>query len=124
MHVKRARLDQNSWQNDSHFSRSSQSSPANHCPLPTGTRFSGHQVSEILRQPAIDAGTFDKVRDTQIWPLPENVGIVLDRDDGLLVKSVQDNSAAVAAGIRGGDSLAAGGGRKLFGQGEFRGILL
>jgi len=82
-----------------------------------------HQVSEILREPAIDAGTFDKVRDTQIWPLPENVGIVLDRDDGLLVKSVQENSAAGSAGIKAGDSLAAAGDRKLFGQADFRGIL-
>ncbi|HEV8608252.1 MAG TPA: thioredoxin family protein [Tepidisphaeraceae bacterium] len=82
-----------------------------------------HQVSEIIRQPAIDAGTFDKFRDTQIWPLPENVGIVLDRDDGLLVKSVQANSAGANAGIRAGDSLAVAGERRLFGQADFRGIL-
>lgn len=82
-----------------------------------------HQVSEIIRQPAIDAGKFDKVRDTQIWPLPENVGIVLDRDDGLLVKSVQTNSPAAAAGIKAGDSLAVAGERRLFGQADFRGVL-
>ena len=82
-----------------------------------------HQVSEILRQPAIDAGAFDKVRDTQIWPLPENVGVVLDRDDGLLVKSVQSSSPAATAGIKSGDSLAFAGDRRLFGQADFRGIL-
>jgi hypothetical protein len=82
-----------------------------------------HQVAEILRQPAIDAGAFDKVRDTQIWPLPENVGIVLDRDDGLLVKSVQPNSPAASAGIKPGDSLAVAGDRRLFGQADFRGVL-
>ncbi len=38
-----------------------------------------HQVIEILRQPAIDAGTFDKDQDLRIWPLPENVGITVDR---------------------------------------------
>jgi len=82
-----------------------------------------HQVAEILRQPALDAGTFDKVADLAIWPLPENVGLVLDRDDGLLVKAVEEGSSAAAAGLRAGDRLAAAGGRKLFGQADFRGVL-
>jgi hypothetical protein len=82
-----------------------------------------HQVAEVIRQPAIDAGTFDKLKDTQVWPLPENVGIVLDRDDGLLVKSVEADSPAGRAGIKAGDSLAMAGGRKLFGQADFRGVL-
>jgi S1-C subfamily serine protease len=82
-----------------------------------------HQVAEVLRQPAIDAGTFDKLRDTQVWPLPENVGITLDRDHGLLVKSVESGSAAAQAGIQSGDVLAAAGERKLFGQADFRGVL-
>jgi hypothetical protein len=82
-----------------------------------------HQVAEVLRQPAIDAGTFDKHRDTQVWPLPENVGITLDRDHGLVVKDVEADSAAARAGIQAGDMLVAAGGRKLFGQADFRGVL-
>jgi hypothetical protein len=82
-----------------------------------------HQVAEVLRQPAIDAGTFDKHRDTQVWPLPENVGITLDRDHGLLVKAVAADSPAAKTGIKAGDVLAAAGGRRLFGQADFRGVL-
>ncbi|QDU95910.1 Trx7/PDZ domain-containing (seleno)protein [Lignipirellula cremea] len=82
-----------------------------------------HQVSDILRQPAIDAHTFDKKLDTQIWPLPENVGITLDRDDGLKVTQVDAGSPAAKAGVQPGDSLAAAGERRLFGQADFRGVL-
>jgi hypothetical protein len=82
-----------------------------------------HQINEVLRQPDLDEGKFDKQKDTQVWPLPENVGIVLDRDDGLLVESVLSGSPAQKAGMRSGDVLAAAGGRKLFGQADFRGAL-
>jgi hypothetical protein len=82
-----------------------------------------HQVADILRQPAIDAKTFDKRLDTQVWPLPENAGITLDRDHGLLVKQVAPGSAAHAIGMRPGDVLGMAGGRRLFGQADFRGVL-
>lgn len=82
-----------------------------------------HQVVEIMREPAIEAKTFDKVKDTQIWPLPENVGVKVDRDDGLRVTEVRPDSPAARAGIKPGDQLAMAGGRKLFGQADFRGVL-
>src|SRR4051794_24283659 len=31
-----------------------------------------HQVAEILRQPAVDLKVFDKHKDFDVWPLPEN----------------------------------------------------
>lgn len=82
-----------------------------------------HQVNDILRQPLVDAKKFNKKTDLDMWPLPENVGIALDRDDGLLVKKVEADSPADKAGIKPGDSLAAAGNRKLFGQADFRGVL-
>jgi hypothetical protein len=82
-----------------------------------------HQVNEVLRQPALDAGKFDKRRDLQPWPLPENIGLSVDRDDGLRVTKVSAGSAAERAGLRVGDRLAAAGERKLFGQADLRGVL-
>ena len=82
-----------------------------------------HQVAEIVRQPAVDLRQFDKRRDFDVWPLPENLGITVDRDHGLLVTKVAPGSAAEKAGLRAGDELGAAGGRKLFGQADFRGVL-
>jgi membrane-associated protease RseP (regulator of RpoE activity) len=82
-----------------------------------------HQASEIMRQEQMDARKFDKHRDTQIWPFPENVGVVVDRDDGLLVKQVTPGSAAAKAGIQPGDTIAAAGDRALYSQADFRGVL-
>src|SRR5205085_6445656 len=49
--------------------------------------------------------------------------IMLDRDDGLRVIEARPGSPAAAAGLQAGDELAAAGGRKLFGQADFRGVL-
>jgi membrane-associated protease RseP (regulator of RpoE activity) len=82
-----------------------------------------HQASEIFRQTEIDAGKFVKQRDVHVWPFPENTGLNLDRDDGLLVKDVKSGSAAAKAGIKPGDTLGAAGDRALFSQADFRGVL-
>jgi len=82
-----------------------------------------HQVNDILRQPAVSAKTFNKQRDFDVWPLPENVGLTLDRDHGLRVTSVAAGSAAAKAGLKAGDVLGAAEGRRLLGQTDFRGAL-
>jgi len=102
-----------SWAKERKFDKQTAAAGCIHC----------HQVAEVLRLPAIEAKTFDKSRDLDMWPLPENVGIKLDRDDGLRVTEVKAGSAATVAGMKPGDELAAAGGRKLFGQTDFRGVL-
>lgn len=82
-----------------------------------------HQTSEVMRQGEIDAGRFDKKRDLQIWPMPENTGVVVERDDGLLVKQIIPESPAGKAGLKPGDVLAAIEGRRLFSQADFRAAL-
>lgn len=82
-----------------------------------------HQAAEILRQPRIDAKRFDKLTDFDMWPLPENVGLVLNRDHGLLVDSVIPNSAAHQAGMKARDVLGSGDDLRLFSQADFMGVL-
>lgn len=79
-----------------------------------------HEVGEIVRQGALDAKRFDKTRDVYVWPLPENVGLTLVRDDGLRVESVVADSAAAKLGLKKDDVLGAAAGRRLFSQTDLR----
>jgi hypothetical protein len=82
-----------------------------------------HQVGDMRTMELLEAGTFDVAHFTGKWPLPENAGVHLDRDDGLLVTKVVSNSAAAKAGLKPGDRLGMANGTRLFGQADFRGVL-
>ncbi len=82
-----------------------------------------HQIADLENFGDLEAGTFDEAAFRQPWPFPENVGIELDRDDGLRVNRVDPESPAGMAGIASGDSLFMASGRRLFGQADFRGVL-
>ncbi|MSQ97158.1 MAG: PDZ domain-containing protein [Gemmataceae bacterium] len=63
-----------------------------------------HQVKEILRHNERNAGTWNR-ESVYSYPLPENVGITLDRDRGNLVRTVKADSPADRAGLKAGDLL-------------------
>ena len=82
-----------------------------------------HQVGDMQTVAALDDGSFRIEQLMQKWPLPENVGITLDRDDGLLVTAVEAGSPAQKAGVKAGDQLGMANGARLFGQADLRGVL-
>jgi predicted metalloprotease with PDZ domain len=57
------------------------------------------------------------------YPLPENIGLKMDVDDGLRVKAVAPNSPAGQAGIRAGDELVTLGGQRLTSQADIQWVL-
>ena len=63
-----------------------------------------HQVKEIMRTEELKAGTWhrDKV---YTFPLPENIGITLDRDKGNRISDVKPDSSAAKIGIKPGDFI-------------------
>ena len=82
-----------------------------------------HEVSQILRQPLVERGGFDKREGLEIWPLLRSIGVVVQKHDCLRVRSVVPRSPAAKAGIRAGDVLAEATGRRLFSRADLRGVL-
>jgi hypothetical protein len=76
--------------------------------VPRALNFRGcihcHQTKEIRRDDLIAGGKW-KREDIWVYPLPENVGLTLDKDKGNLVRSVAAASPAQRAGIQPGDVL-------------------
>ena len=58
--------------------------------------------------------------DIWVYPLPENIGLTLDVNDGLLVKRVHEESPAQVAGMKAGDELLAMNGQPLLSQSDIQ----
>jgi hypothetical protein len=65
-----------------------------------------HQVNEFRRADLKATGKWHRAS-AWVYPLPENVGITLDVDEGDKVRSVKAGSPAAAAGLQAGDRLDA-----------------
>jgi S1-C subfamily serine protease len=65
-----------------------------------------HQVYDFRREEKQGAGTW-RLDDVWEFPLPASLGIILEPDQGNLIKSVKSGSPADRAGLRIGDVLSA-----------------
>jgi len=63
-----------------------------------------HMINDAMHNQLASAGTFS-VKDMWRYPLPENVGLRIVRDDGRRVESVIEKSPAAQAGLAGGDEV-------------------
>ncbi len=63
-----------------------------------------HQVYDLRRESLQAAGKW-RLEEVWVYPLPENIGLMLDVDRGDVVARVLADSAAARAGIRAGDRL-------------------
>jgi hypothetical protein len=61
--------------------------------------------------------------DLYTYPLPNNIGITMDVDDGLRVKSVASDSPAARAGLAGGDELVSLNGQPLISIADIQWVL-
>jgi hypothetical protein len=64
-----------------------------------------HQVYDFRRAERKAAGTW-RLDDVWVYPLPANLGIVLDPNQGNRAKAIEKGSAADRAGLRAGDEIA------------------
>ena len=67
--------------------------------------FHCHMVNDAYREQAQEEKRWSREATIGMMPLPERVGILLDRDEQNLVKTVTSRSPAEAAGVRAGDRL-------------------
>jgi len=81
--------------------------------------FHCHHVTEEVRRVKYQANRLSAA-DLWIYPLPENIGLKMDVDDGLRVKSVVPESPAARVGILADDELVLMNGQRLISQADLQ----
>lgn len=72
-----------------------------------------HQLKEVIREDQKNDGTW-KRESVWVYPLPENIGITLNKDQGNLIDTAIPKSAAEKVGVKPGDVVVAINGRPVY----------
>lgn len=78
-----------------------------------------HMVKEFALRAKWEAGKLTK-DDLFVFPLPQSIGLVMDKDDGLLLQGIVAGSPAEKAGLVKGDVLAAINGQPLISMSDIQ----
>jgi hypothetical protein len=81
-----------------------------------------HMVKEYALRAKWEEGRLSSA-DLWVYPMPDQIGLALDIDDGLLVKAVAPGSPAAAAGLSAGDELQTLGGQPLISTADVQWVL-
>ncbi|HZL90695.1 MAG TPA: Trx7/PDZ domain-containing (seleno)protein [Pirellulaceae bacterium] len=81
-----------------------------------------HMIREFALRAKWEAGKLT-AGDLKPYPMPERIGLTMDVDDGQLVKSVAEGSAAEEAGIEIGDQLVSMSGQPLVSLADIQWVL-
>ncbi len=81
-----------------------------------------HMVKEFAMRAKWEEGKLTP-EDIWVFPMPERIGLELDLDNGLLVKSVAEDTPAAKAGFSKGDELLLAGGQPLISTADFQWVL-
>ncbi len=85
--------------------------------------FHCHMVNDSERDHAREQGRWSREATLGMWPLPDKVGLLLDREDQILVKEVVPGSPAAAAGIKPRDRIVRMGDQRVRTQGDVQWVL-
>ena len=81
-----------------------------------------HNIYDGWRNTAYDQGTFS-TDDLWVYPLPENIGLQIEVEEGNMIAVVEPNSAAALADLQAGDRIQAANGQPIISIADLQWVL-